>query len=207
MIARCHSRQSVFVGVSLLYGIHGITDNGVYLGVVFLHVALSQLEERPFGLLHQVVYVYRLVKGFGLDDAGKGDELSGQRLLRNDARMIFDVGRRGHLTGQFRNIAWTAHVLQVTMTGQLFGHRPYVDRVFMHRQVTDSRIYFLITWLVETLRRKYLTHNGVGILVYHQRTQHGTLHVRSLWLHMGVGIVDGHLTTRPTTALSAAIVV
>ena len=92
MIARRHTCQTILVGCSLLNDVDGVLDHRVYLRIVLLHVPLSQFEQASLSLLHQVVNVYRLVKGLGLDIAGKGDELAGQRLLGNDARMILDIG-------------------------------------------------------------------------------------------------------------------
>ena len=92
VIAGRDTGETILIGCCLLDDVYGILDDGVYLGIVLFHVALSQLEQRALGLLHQVVYIHRLVEGFGLDDTRIGDELTGQRLLGNDARMVFDIG-------------------------------------------------------------------------------------------------------------------
>ncbi len=92
MVTCRHTRQTVLVGCGLLDDVDGIPDDGVYLGVVLLHVALPQLEQCALGLLHQVIYVNRLVEGHTLNATGKRDELAGQRLLGNDAGVILDIG-------------------------------------------------------------------------------------------------------------------
>ena len=92
MVARRHTRQSVLVGSSSLYGLDGLRYHGVDLRVVLLHVALAQLEERPLGLLHQVVDVGGLVEGLCLYDTGKGDELAGKEFLGDDVGVILNVG-------------------------------------------------------------------------------------------------------------------
>jgi hypothetical protein len=69
--------------------------------------------------------------------------------------------------------------------------------------VSDGCEYFLVTRLVDGLWRQNLTHDGIGVLVDHQSTQHGTLHIGSLWLYVGIGIVDGLL---PASALSSVII-
>ena len=128
VIARRYTRQAVLVGCGLLDDIDGVLDNGVYLGVVLLHVALSQFEQRTLGLLHQIVDINGLVEGLGLDIAGKGNELTGQRLLGNNTGMVLNIGRRSHTAGEFRHIARATDILKVALTGQLFSHRPNVDR-------------------------------------------------------------------------------
>ena len=126
------TRQTVFVGRSLLYALDCIFDDRVYLGVVLLHITLTQLEEATLSLLHQIVDIYGFIEGFGLDSTGKGDELSGQRLLGDDAGVVLDIGRRGHTRRNFRHIARTSHIFQIPLAGQLLSDRPYVDRRLMH---------------------------------------------------------------------------
>jgi len=73
----------------------------------------------------------------------------------------------------------------------------------MHREFTDSGIYFLVTWLIEALRSQHLTYYCIGILVNHQGTKYSTLNIRSLRLHVSIGVVDGLLS--PTTLSSTII--
>ena len=92
MISRRYTRQTVLVGCCLLDDIHRILDNRVYLRIVLLHVTLSQFEQRTFRLLHQVIYIHRLIERLGLDVAGERYQLTCQRLLGDDTRMILDIG-------------------------------------------------------------------------------------------------------------------
>ena len=62
-----HTGQTVLVGRSLLDDLNGVFDDRVNLGVILLHVPLRQFEERAFSLLHQVIHIDGVIKGFGLD--------------------------------------------------------------------------------------------------------------------------------------------
>ena len=92
MISRRYTRQAVLVGCCLLDDIHRILDDRVYLRIVLLHVTLSQFEQRTLRLLHQVVYIHRLIERLCLDVAGERYQLARQRLLGDDTRMILDIG-------------------------------------------------------------------------------------------------------------------
>ena len=189
MIACGHTRQAVLVGSSFLDDLYRILDDWINLRVILLHVALAQLEQRTLGFLHQVVNIYRLVKGLRLDIAREGYELTSQRLLGDDASMVFYICRRGNARRKLSHITRAANILQIALLGQLFCHRPHVDRQLMHRQFTNGRIYLLVTRFIETLRIKQFTNDGIGVLVNHQRTQHSTLYLSSLRLYVGKGII------------------
>ena len=205
MIARRHTRQAVLIGSSFLDDLYRILDDRVNLRVVLLHVTLSQLEQRTLGLLHQVVNINGLVKGFRLDIAREGDELTCQRLLGDDASMIFYICRRGNARRQFRHIARTANILQIALLGQLFCHCPYVNRQLMHRQLANGRIDLLVTRLIETLRIKQFTNDGIRVLVNHQRTQHSTLYLSSLRLYVGKGIIHRLLSAPACSTCSIVL--
>ena len=198
MIARRHTRQAILVGCGLLDDINGILDDGVYLGVVLLHVTLTKLEERALGLLHEVVDIDGLVEGLGLDVARELNELAGQRLLGNDAGVVFNVGRRCHATADFSHIARSAYILQVALLGQLLGNGPHIDRQFVHGQLHDGLIDLLVAGFIETLGSQHLAHDGIGVLVYHQGTQHSTFYLGSLWLYVSIGRVDRLLLSATT---------
>ena len=206
MIARSNARQAVLVGGGILDGIDGRTDDGVYLGVVLLHVALSQFEQGTLGLLHQRIDIDGLVEGHALDTAGIGDELARQRLLGHDAGVVLDISRRGYPTRQLCDVAGTTHVVEVALTGQLLRYRPYVDRVFVNGQVADSSENLLVPGFIETLGLQHVADYGIGILVNHERTQYGTLQVAGLRLHMGIGVVDGLLSVPAVSAAATAVI-
>ena len=189
MIARRHASQAVLIGSSLLDDVDGILDDRVYLGIVFLHVTLSQFEQRTLCLLHQIVDINGLVEGLGLDIAGKGNELTGQRLLGNNAGVILDIGRRSHTAGEFRHIAWTTNILKVALFGQLFSNSPHIDRRLVEREFHDGAVHFLVARLIEALGQKHLANHGIGVLVNHQGTQNGTLYLRGLRLDVGITII------------------
>ena len=150
MISGGHTGESVFVCCSLLYYFDGIGNDGVYLCVVFLHVALRKLEERALGFLHQFIYVHRSVECFCLYDAGEGDELACEEFLRHDAGMVLDVGRRSHVGCQFGDVYRSARLLYVAVTFQFVGDGEDVHRFFCHAQASDGFIYELVALFVET---------------------------------------------------------
>ena len=199
MIARRDTRETILVGSCLLDDVDGIPDDRVYLGIVLLHVTLSEFEQGALRLLHQFINIDRLVERLGLDDAGKGDELSGQRLLCDDARMVFDIGRRSHTGRQFGDISRSSDILEVTLLGQLFRHGPYVYRRLVHGEFADGSVHFLVAGFIETLRCEHLTHHGIGVLVNHQGTQYGTFNLSGLRLYVGIGIVDRLLSAATLT--------
>ena len=193
VIASGHTRQSVLVLRCTLNHFYRILDNRVYLGVVLLHVLLGEFEEGTLGMLHQLVNINRRVEGFCLDIAGKANELTRQEFLSNDTRMVFDVGRRRNAGTQFSNIGRTAYAIKIALLSQLVDHGHDIHRFLGNAQIANSRIDFLITGFIEALGIEHLADHGVGVLINHQRTEHGTLHIECLRLHMTKGIINRHL--------------
>ena len=92
VITRRDTRQSVGIGSRRLNHLHGLHQHWVDDRIVFLHVALREFEERTFSLLHQFLHIDGLIESLGLDDACKGYQLAGKRLLGHDVGMILDIG-------------------------------------------------------------------------------------------------------------------
>ena len=184
--AALQSAQTVGTRGRLLYQLVGLGDDGVDLRVVLLHVLLRDFEELSFGLLHQVVHVERLVERFRLDVAGEGDELTRQRLLRDDAGVILDMGRRSHLAAELCQVEGAAHLFQFAPLGELFLHGEDVHRLLVDGQVGDGGVDELMAVFVERLRPQNLAYQRIGIFLYHQCAQYGLLQFGSLGLNASV---------------------
>ena len=174
----------------LLQNVNGLGDDRVYLGVVLLHVALRQLEERTFSLLHQFVYILGLVESLCLHNAGIRYELTCQIFLSKNLGMILYMCRRCHMRTKLYYVWRTAHILYSTLTLKLVDNGHDVDRILVHRQCLYGIVYLLMTWFVECLRAQSLGHHREGILVNHKRSQHHLLYINSLWLQMAVVLVE-----------------
>ena len=181
VVARGDAGESVGVGGCSLDDLQRLIDDGVDLGVVLLHVALGEFEERAFGLLHEFLDIDSLVEGLGLDDARERDELSGQRLLGDNLSVILDVGRRGDLGTEFGDIARATHLLEVARLGQLFGDGKHIDGALVHVEVADGRVDHLMTGIIEALGMENLADDGVSVFVDHQGTEHSVLYIECLW--------------------------
>ena len=188
--ARRHTRQAAGVGRRFLKDVNGAGDDGVYLRVVLLHVALRELEERAFRLLHQFVYVLRLVERLCLNDAGIRDELSGEELLCENLGVILDVSRRSHVRAEVDNVRRTAHVVDSALTFQLVYYGHDVDRVLVHRERLYGVVYLLVARFVECLGAQCLGHDRERILIDHKRTKHHLLYVNGLRLQMAIVLVE-----------------
>ena len=125
------SAQTVGTGCCLLQHLVGLLNDRINLRVILLHVLLRDFEELPFGLLHQVVHILRFVERLGLYAACERNQFTRQKLLGNDAGMVFNVGRRRHLTTQLRDIKRSTHLFQVATRTQLFRHGQDINRFLL----------------------------------------------------------------------------
>ena len=144
-------------------------DHGVDLRHIFLDIALRYFEERPLGLLHQVVHIGGLVEGFALHLRRESDQLAGQIFLGNDAGMKFDMGTTAHLAGQVGNITGPACYLQLAPLAELLDHGHHINRLLFDGQVNNGTVDCLVFLVVETLGFQYLADNRIGIFLQHQR--------------------------------------
>ena len=144
--------QSAVVGRRFLQNLHSLGNHGVHLNIVFLHVALRQLEEATLSFLHKFLHVNRIVKRLRLYDAGKRDKLPGKKFLCKNAGMILYVSRRSHVRAKFHNICGTSYRVERSLTLQLVcnGHNVYRMLVYVKRLYGCKN--FLMTWFVEGLR-------------------------------------------------------
>ena len=175
---------------SLRFGYHG-----VYLRVVLPHVLLREFEERTLGVLHQFLHIHRLVVGIGLYLAGKMDELTGEKFLRQYLRMIFHMGRRGHMLTDVEHVGRTAHTLEGALSLEFLDDGHDVHRPLLHVHGLDGFVYLLVAGIIKRLRAQYLRHHGKGILVHHECSEHQLFDVGGLWGQMSVGVVYRGLCT------------
>ena len=201
VIARAHTREAVFVGSSCLDALNGLRDDGINLRVILLHIPLTQLKERVFSLLHQFVDVVGLIKGLRLDDAGEGDELTGQELLGDDVGVILDIGGGCHTGTEVGHITRTSHFLQLAILRQTLGNRQDIYGFLLDREIADGGVDHLVAGLIETLGIKDFADDGVGVLINHQGSQHSLLHLQRLGLKMTVGVVYRLLFARSATCV------
>ena len=138
MVAGRYARQAVGVGVGGLDGLDGLINHRVDLRIILLHVLLRDLEELALGLLHQVVDVNGLVESLRLHATGEGDELSGERLLGDDVRVVLDVGRGSHTRAELGDVGWAAHLVEAAHLCQLLGNGEHIDGSLRHAQVADG---------------------------------------------------------------------
>ena len=104
--------QTFLLVCRLLQQLHRVLDNRVDLGNVFLYITLGDFKQFPFGFLHQVFHIDRLVERLSLDHGGKGDQLSRQVFLCYNTGMVFDMRATGHFTGQLRDIERAAYQIE-----------------------------------------------------------------------------------------------
>ena len=91
--------------------LHSVLDDGVDLGDILLYVTLRDLEQLTLRLLHQVLYIERLIKCLSLDHRRERDQLPRQIFLGDDTGVILDMGAAGHLAGKLRDIERSAYIL------------------------------------------------------------------------------------------------
>ncbi len=89
--------------------------------------------------------------------------------LCDDTGMIFDVCRRCHLTAQLGNIERTAHFFQFSPLRKLLRHGQDIDRLLIHGQIGNSRIYQLMSMLIKRLRTKNFTYQRISVLFQSSR--------------------------------------
>ena len=104
--------------------------------------------------------------------------------LGNDAGVVFDIGGRGDLIGEFDQIVGTANSLQVAGLFQLLRHGEQVDRLRTLEQPQHGLEDVLMPFEIKTIRPQNVEHYGQRILVEHQGAQHGFLQFARLRLHL-----------------------
>ena len=105
--------------------------------------------------------------------------------------MILDVSRRSNMLRQIHDIGYSAHIVERSLSLQLFRNRHEIYRFVIHVERTDGRVDFLMTRLVEGLGSDDLGDDREGILVNHERTKNDALYVSGLWLQVTISTVYG----------------
>ena len=106
--------------------------------------------------------------------------------MGNDAGVILQVGRRVDNTAQLGDIERSAHVFEHSLSVEFLGNGEDINGLLLNVELADSSEDALMARLVETLGVKNFANQRIGILLYHQRTQHGLLEVEHLWLQVAV---------------------
>ena len=186
MEARRQTAQSALLGLCFLDELDDLADDRVNLREVLLHVLLRDGEEHTLSFLHQVGNVDGGIEGFGLYQAGEGDELSLQRLLRDDFGVILDVGRAGYLGIDLHQIYLAARSLEVVGALQLLDDRHDVHGLLLGVERLYGLVDELVSVVVEALRLEQFCHKAVRILFHHECAQHSHFHVEALRLFVSV---------------------
>ena len=144
-----------------------LLDDWVYLCVVLHHVALREFEESALRLLHQRIHVHRLVEGLRFHHRSETDQLACKILLLEDARVIFDMCRRGDVGAQFDDISRSAYVLQFALMAQFLRDGHDVHGLLRHVEGLYGRIDLLVARLIERIGTQYLRDDREGVFVDH----------------------------------------
>ena len=174
--------QTVGSRRSFLNQLIGFVNHRIDLRIILFHVLLRNLKKLAFRFLHQVVHIQRLIKSLALDIARKCNQLTRQRLLRNDTCMVFNMCRRSYPTTQLSNIERPSDLFQIPPFAKLLLHRQDIHRFLVHGKVGNSCINQLVTALIKRFGTKNLAHQRISILLDHQSTQHRFLQLRRLRL-------------------------
>ena len=161
---------------------NGLANYGVDLHHVALKCVFRNFEKLALGLLHKVVNVDGFVESQRANLRAVGDELARQIFLRNDACVVFHIGGRRHTRGEFGDAHGPAGLFKVALLAQLLGDGEHVDGPLLYAQRLYGLIYHLVGVFVEALGLQDVAHHRVGVLLEHERTQHGLLHFGVLWL-------------------------
>ena len=148
-------------------------NHGVNLRHVTFLAALRDLEDPRFRFLHQFLYVLRLVKTFLLDLGGHRNQVTCCRFLGNHLRMVTQVCRRSHASGQIGYIDCSAGFLQRTHTTQFLAYRQHINRLVLACQLTDGFIHQTVLVFVENLRTQQVCDSAVRIFLNHDGAEHG----------------------------------
>ena len=106
--------------------------------------------------------------------------------MGNDAGVILQVGRRVDNTAQLGDIERSAHVFEHALAVEFLGNGEDVHGLLLNVELANGGKDALMARLVETLGVKNLADLRIGVLLYHQRAQHGLLEVNHLWLQVAV---------------------
>ena len=178
------SAQTVTAGGSFLEHVVSLTDDGINLGIVSLHVVLRKGEKIALSFLHEFVYILSGVKGLSLNTARIGNEFASQVFLGDDVRMILDVGRRSHEAAQLCDVERAASVFQVAVGTKLLGHGEDVYWLILNAELLDGFVDELVAVFVETFRAKELADLGISVFFNHEGTEYGLLNIWRLGLQV-----------------------
>ncbi len=143
-------------------------------------MSLGHLEYLLLGIAYQVGHVDILVVGAALYLGGGAYQLALHVFLCYDLGVELDVGRRGHLLGQLRQIGRTPHALQLAAHLQTLGHGIEVDRFELARQILYGLVYEFVLLGIECVGRDILLHGYHAVAFEHQGAEHGLLQLDGL---------------------------
>ena len=150
-ISRRNTRQTAWVGRCFLKNIYCLLNDRINLRVILLYVLLRDFKKTTFGFLHQQIDVNRIIEGLFFNSAGKLYQLSGKVLLGKNVSMIFYIGRRGYTVADFKQIAWSADIINGAFRFQLLCHGHNINRTLAHIEVLNGLIDFLVARLIKRL--------------------------------------------------------
>ena len=134
---------------------------------------LGDLENLGLGLIENLPHAAakRMKRAFRDLAAGSG-EPSQYRALMHDLRIAADIGSRGNVLDQRREIAHTADVIELVDRSQRFGDGHYVGRLVVADELHDRVVEQAMGVAVKMIPAQKVGYPVGGAIVEQQTAEH-----------------------------------
>ena len=148
------------------HSLDGFGDDGVDLSYVFLDIALREGEEFALGFLHHFLNVVAFIESSRLHLGAEGDKFACKKFLHHDTSVVFHVGSRADVGGQFHYVRTAAGLLKGAVFLQLIDYSNEVDGLLRSTKSLDSLVDERVARVVERFRAQHIAHGGICVLRY-----------------------------------------
>jgi hypothetical protein len=167
-------------------------------------LALGDVEDGALGLVEQLGDVAVGVVALGRDVGGRADEVSQQRPVAHDARVVDDVGGRGDALGELGQVRGAADVGELARGLQRLGERDEVDGLAALRELEHGAEDLAVRAAVEVLGPQQLDDAVERAVVEQHAAEDRLLGLEALRRHPPEIVVDAHRTTPRCGTIRAA---
>ncbi len=143
------------------------------------------------GLVEHAVHVGPGAVGAVQDLRGRPDEVPQNGLLLDDPGVMADVGRRGDVVDELREVHGAADGVELLLVPQVIAQRDEVDGLVAVGELQDAREDLAVGVAVEVGTRHDLQHRVQGGVLEEDSPEDGLLGLQVLGRHFENGGVDG----------------
>ncbi len=167
-------------------------------------MVIGDLKDLPLGVVKQLKRIGTGLVGLAHQIGHGFDHLTEERFLRNDAGVIFDIGRRGDFGGELRQVVAAPNIVELLAPFQFVGERDKVHGVALLKQVEHSDIDFFVFAAIERIGGKHLNGFWDRLALKEHGPQHRLFNLGGLGRYASGFLVHGFVTSTPLIPVLAS---